>query len=248
MSGVLDGKTALVTGGSRGIGKQIAMTLAEAGAEVILTSRTAADAESVAAEIVANGGKATGIALDVSDGESVKHAAAGLLEKYDRIQVLVNNAGVTRDNLLMRMKEEDWEMVLQTNLTGVYRLCRAFVPSMVRARFGRIVNITSVVSQLGNPGQVNYTATKAGIEGLSRSLARELASRNITVNNVAPGFIDTDMTRGLDDGAKKKLLDQIPLKRLGTSADVAAATLFLVGPGGDYITGTTLNVNGGMYM
>ena len=139
-------------------------------------------------------------------------------------------------------------MVLQTNLTGVYRLCRAFVPSMVRARFGRIVNITSVVSQLGNPGQANYTASKAGIEGLSRSLARELASRNITVNSVAPGFIDTDMTRGLDDGAKKKLLDQIPLKRLGTSADVAAATLFLVGPGGDYITGTTLNVNGGMYM
>lgn len=248
MKGVLDGKVALVTGGSRGIGRQIALTLAEAGAQVVLTSRTEAAAESVAREIVERGGQAQGVAMDVSDPGSIEAAVSGLLAKYDRIPLLVNNAGITRDNLLMRMKEEDWNMVLQTNLTGVFRLCKALVPSMVRAKYGRIVNITSVVSQLGNPGQLNYTASKAGIEGLSRSLAREVASRNITVNSVAPGFIDTDMTRALDEGARKKLLDQIPLKRLGTPADVAAATLFLLGPGGDYITGVTLNVNGGMYM
>jgi 3-oxoacyl-[acyl-carrier protein] reductase len=160
----------------------------------------------------------------------------------------VNNAGIVRDNLLMRMKKQDWDDVIGTNLTGIYRMCRALVPKMVRARFGRIVNVTSVVGRAGNPGQVNYAAAKAGIEGLTRSLARELAARNITVNCVAPGFIETDMTRNLDAEVRSRLLDQIPLKRLGTPADVAAAVLFLLGDGAGYVTGTTVDVNGGMYM
>jgi len=160
----------------------------------------------------------------------------------------VNNAGITRDDLLLRMKWEDWNEVLQTNLSGAYRLCRAVTPSMIKARYGRIVNVTSVVAATGNPGQTNYAASKAGIEGFTRSLARELASRNVTVNCIAPGFIDTDMTRELDDRARGRLLDQVPLKRLGTPADVAAAALFLAGPGAGYITGITLQVNGGMAM
>jgi 3-oxoacyl-[acyl-carrier protein] reductase len=244
----LEEKVALVTGGSRGIGRAIAVRLAAAGARVVLTARSAEAAEKVADEIRASGGDARGVVLDVSDYDAVEQGMAKLLEDYARIAILVNNAGITSDSLLLRMKREDWDRVLQTNLSGVYRLCRAVVPSMVRARYGRIVNITSVVAGLGNPGQTNYAAAKAGIEGFTRSLARELASRAISVNCIAPGFVDTDMTRNLDEVAREKLLAQVPLKRLGTPEDVAAAALFLVSAEAEYITGTTLHVNGGMYM
>ena len=248
MSGVLHDKVALVTGGSRGIGKAIAAALAGAGARVVLTARTAHAAEATASEIDGDGERARGIELNVADDASVQKGLAALSGDYARISILVNNAGITCDNLLLRMKWEDWDQVLQTNLSGVYRLCRAVVPSMIKARYGRIVNVTSVVSEIGNPGQTNYAASKAGIAGFSRSLARELASRNVTVNCIAPGFIETDMTRRLGASVQKRLLEQVPLKRLGRPEDVAAAALFLVGPGGDYITGSTLHVNGGMHM
>ena len=248
VSGELDGRVALVTGGSRGIGRQIALRLAEAGARVVLTSRSEQTAEAVAEEVRAAGGDARGVAMDVSDTDSVRRGVNAILEDYGRIAILVNNAGITADSLLLRMKQEDWDRVVQTNLSGVYRLCRAVVPKMMRARYGRIVNITSVVATSGNPGQTNYAATKAGVEGFTRSLAREIASRNITVNCLAPGFIDTDMTRELNDAARESLLNQVPLKRLGTPADVAAATLYLVGSSTAYITGVTLHVNGGMQM
>ena len=243
-----NGRVALVTGGSRGIGEGIATRLAAAGAEVVLTARTIGAAEKVAESIRADGGKASGLALDISDPASVEACVGEVLAKHEKIDILVNNAGITRDNLLMRMKADDWESVISTNLGGTYRMCRAVVPKMVRARYGRIVNITSVVGTLGNPGQANYAATKAGVEAFSRSLARELASRNITVNNVAPGFIDTDMTRALDEKQRDALLSQIPLGRLGTPQDVADAVAFLVGSGAGYVTGVTLHVNGGMHM
>ena len=244
----LEGKCALVTGGSRGIGRGIADHLAAMGAEVIIAARNEQGAQAAASEIVAGGFKARGVALDISDADAVSNGVKGLLADCGTIPILVNNAGITRDGLLMRMKPADWDLVLQTNLSGAYRLCRALVPSMMKARYGRIVNVSSVVATLGNPGQANYCASKAGLEGFTRSLARELASRNITANAVAPGFIDTDMTRELDDKARGALLDQVPLGRLGTAADVAAAVGFLVGAGADYITGTTLHVNGGLSM
>ena len=248
MTGSLAGKVALVTGASRGIGRAIALRLGSEGAEVIAAARSAEGAEAVAREIEEAGGRARGLALDVADDASVESTAADLLKAHGTIPLLVNNAGITRDNLLMRMRKEDWDLVVGTNLTGVYRMCRAIVPSMVRARFGRIVNVTSVVARLGNPGQGNYCAAKAGIEGLTRSLARELASRNITVNCVAPGFVDTDMTRALGDDARERLLDQVPLGRLGTPEDVAGAVRFLLGDDASYVTGAVLDVNGGMYM
>jgi len=241
-------RVALVTGGSRGIGRGIAKALAAAGAEVVLTSRTLEAAETVAAEIRDSGGRARGVALDIADDASTASAVAGLLGEYGTIPILVNNAGITRDGLLLRMKKEDWDSVLDTNLTGIYRLSRALVPGMMKGRYGRIVNITSVVASTGNPGQANYAAAKAGAEGFTRALARELASRKVTVNSIAPGFIDTDMTRQLDDAARKKLLDQVPMRRLGEIEDVAAAVLFLASEQAGYITGVTLNVNGGMYM
>jgi 3-oxoacyl-[acyl-carrier protein] reductase len=244
----LEGKTALVTGGSRGIGKAIARTLARDGAEVVLTGRSLESATAAADEIRAEGGKVRAAALDITDDASVKATLAEVVEACGIIAILVNNAGITSDNLLLRMKPDDWDSVLDTNLSGVYRVCRAVVPSMVRARHGRVVNITSVVAAIGNPGQTNYAAAKAGIEGFTRSLARELASRDVTVNCVAPGFIDTDMTRSLDERARERLLEQIPLRRLGTGDDVAEAVRFLVGNDGTYITGTTLHVNGGMFM
>jgi 3-oxoacyl-[acyl-carrier protein] reductase len=244
----LDGKVALISGGARGIGRRIAATLAEAGARVLLTSRSAEAAEAAAREIREGGNDAAGITLDVADHEGVESTVRGLLDDYGTIPVLVNNAGATRDCLLLRMKKEEWDFVLETNLTGLYHLCRAVVPSMVRARYGRIVNITSVVAQAGNPGQVNYAASKAGIEGFTRSLARELASRGITVNCVAPGFIDTEMTRSLGEAARESLLEKIPMQRSGRSEEVAEAVRFLATPEAGYITGTTLNVNGGMYM
>lgn len=248
MSGALSGKTALVTGASRGIGREIALALAREGATVACAARSEEAALATARAIEEAGGTARAVALDVADDASVERGLRDLLGACGSIPILVNNAGITRDNLLMRMKPEEWDAVISTNLTGIFRTCRALVPSMVKARYGRIVNVTSVVARIGNPGQVNYAAAKAGIEGMTRSLAREIASRNVTVNCVAPGFIDTDMTRELPEEARKKLLDQVPLRRLGTSADVAAAVVFLVGEGASYITGATLDVNGGMYM
>ena len=248
MSGVLDGQVALISGGSRGIGRQIASTLAGVGARVVLTSRSAVAAAAAADEIRGGGGQARGVAMDVGDDAAVETTVRELLDDYGTIPILVNNAGITRDCLLLRMTKEEWDFVLETNLSGIYHLCRAVVPSMVRARYGRIVNITSVVAQAGNPGQVNYAASKAGIEGFTRSLARELASRGITVNCVAPGFIDTDMTRSLSEPARAALLEKIPMQRSGRADEVAEAVRFLATPEAGYITGTTLNVNGGMYM
>jgi 3-oxoacyl-[acyl-carrier protein] reductase len=244
----LNGKVALVTGGTRGIGRQIAHKLARDGARVVLTSRTDEAATEAAAAIAAEGFDVRGVEMDVADAGAVEGRVRELLDDYGTISILVNNAGVTRDSLLLRMSKEEWDFVVETNLGGIYRLCRAVLPSMVRARYGRIVNITSVVAQSGNPGQSNYAAAKAGIEGFSRSLAREIASRNITVNCIAPGFVDTDMTRALKDSVRTKLLEQVPMKRLGLPEDVAAAVCFLAGDKAGYITGTTLNVNGGMYM
>jgi 3-oxoacyl-[acyl-carrier protein] reductase len=248
MTGALAGRVALVTGASRGIGRAVAQSLARAGAEVVLTSRSLAAAEAAAEEIRGQGGRARGVEFDVADAAATERAVAALLEEYGTIPILVNNAGVTRDGLLLRMGTEDWDLVVQTNLGGTYRLCRALVASMIRKRFGRIVNVTSVVAQSGNPGQANYAAAKAGIEGFTRSLAREVATRNVTVNCVAPGFIDTEMTRGLDDRVRAKLLDQVPMNRLGQPEDVAHAVSFLVSDGASYVTGITLHVNGGMYM
>jgi 3-oxoacyl-[acyl-carrier protein] reductase len=244
----LSGEVALVTGGAQGIGRQIGIALAGAGADVILADLDEEGAEAVAGQIRAEGGRARGVSVDVSDDAAVETCAAELLSAYGRIPILVNNAGITRDSLLLRLKREDWDKVLQTNLFGVYRMCRAIVPAMVRAREGRVVNISSVVGSIGNAGQTSYAAAKAGLEGFSRSLAREVASRNVTVNCVAPGFIDTAMTRALDEKARARLLDQVPLRRLGRPEDIAAAVLFLVSRGAAYITGTTLHVNGGMYM
>jgi len=244
----LKGKAALVTGGSRGIGKEIARWMAGAGAEVIVAARGLEGAQAAAEEIKREDGRAHAISLDVSDEASIQGAVPELLKAYGTIPLLVNNAGITKDGLLLRMKKHQWDEVIGTNLTGIYNLCRALIPGMVRARFGRIVNVTSVVGRVGNPGQTNYAAAKAGVEGFTRSLARELASRNIMVNCVAPGFIDTDMTRSLSEEARKKLMQSIPVGRLGTPGDVAAAVLFLLGEDASYITGTTIDVNGGMHM
>ena len=246
--GSFDGRVALVTGGSRGIGRAVSLALAAEGAEVIVAARGLDGAESTAAEIVEGGGRGRGVSIDVADDRSVEQGAKALLDDYGTISLLVNNAGITRDNLLLRMKKAEWDVVLETNLAGIYRTCRALVPSMLRSRYGRIVNVSSVVAASGNPGQVNYTAAKSGMEGFSRSLARELATRNITVNCVAPGFIETDMTRDLGDDVRKKLLEQVPLRRLGTPEDVAGAVMFLLDDAAGYVTGTTLHVNGGMYM
>jgi 3-oxoacyl-[acyl-carrier protein] reductase len=194
------------------------------------------------------GGKATGLAMDISNSESISTALASIKADHAKILLLVNNAGVTKDKILLRMKEDDWDSVISTNLTGVYRVCRAVAPMMIKGRFGRIVNVTSVVGATGNPGQGNYAASKAGIEGFTKSLAREIASRNVTVNCVAPGFIDTDMTQSLGEKEREGLMAQIPMKRLGSSGDVAGAVLFLLGEQASYITGSTLHVNGGMYM
>lgn len=248
MDGMFEGKVALVTGASRGIGRAIAMALAARGATAIVTARSAEAAGRTADDIVAKGGRARPLVLDIADDRSVDAAMADLLKEHATIPLLVNNAGITRDNLLMRMKKEDWNEVIDTNLSGVYRICRSLVPSMVKARYGRIVNITSVVARIGNPGQANYAAAKAGTEGFTRSLARELASRNITVNCVAPGFVETDMTAALTDAQREALLAQVPLKRLGRPEDVAAGVTYLLSEHASYVTGITLDINGGMYM
>ncbi|MBI4195438.1 MAG: 3-oxoacyl-ACP reductase FabG [Betaproteobacteria bacterium] len=244
----LDDKVALVTGASRGIGQAIALELGRRGAIVIGTATTEAGAEGIAQSLAQAPARGTGVVMNVNDIPQVESVLAAIQQKHGDIAVLVNNAGITRDNLLLRMKDEEWEDILSTNLTSVFRLSKLVLRPMMKARFGRIINITSVVGEIGNAGQANYAAAKSGIVGFSKSLAREVGSRNITVNCVAPGFIDTDMTRALNEGQRKALLQQIPLGRLGAVQDVAEAVAFLASPGASYITGTTLHVNGGMYM
>jgi 3-oxoacyl-[acyl-carrier protein] reductase len=245
---MLQNQLALVTGASRGIGRAIALALGNAGARVIGTSTSAQGAARLTEELASHGYNGRGAVLDVGAGASIDALMAQLEEAGELPTILVNNAAITRDTLLLRMKPEDWDAVIATNLTGAFRLCKACVRHMMKARGGRIVNLTSVVGVTGNPGQANYAAAKAGLLGFSKSLARELASRAITVNAVAPGFIDTDMTRALSEAQRTALLQQIPAGRLGSPEDVAAAVLFLVSPQAAYITGETLHVNGGMYM
>jgi 3-oxoacyl-[acyl-carrier protein] reductase len=245
---MLENEIALVTGASRGIGQAIALSLAGAGAKVIGTATGAEGAAKISAALKEKGYAGHGAVLDAGSPASIDALMAGLDQGAQSPTILINNAAITRDTLLLRMKPEDWDAVIATNLTAVFRLCKASVRRMMKERRGRIVNLTSVVGLTGNAGQVNYAAAKAGLLGFTKSLAKELASRNITVNAVAPGFIDTDMTRALDEGQRTALLSQIPLARLGTPEDVAAAVLFLVSPQSSYITGETLHVNGGMFM
>jgi 3-oxoacyl-[acyl-carrier protein] reductase len=245
---MLQGQIALVTGATRGIGKAIALGLGAHGASVIGTSTSAAGAKAIS-EYLAEakvGGK--GSLLEVNDGAAIEALVAGVEQEFGAVGILVNNAGITRDNLAMRMKETEWDAVIDTDLKSVYRVSRAVLRGMMKARAGRIINITSVVGSSGNPGQINYAAAKAGIAGMARALAQEIASRNITVNCVAPGFIDTDMTRALNEQQRDAIVGRIPLARLGRPEDVAAAVVFLASPQAGYITGATLHVNGGMYM
>jgi 3-oxoacyl-[acyl-carrier protein] reductase len=244
----ISGRIALVTGASRGIGRAIAETLARQGATVIGTATSEEGAAGITAWIGAVSPPSRGAVLDVGSDASVDALFAGLAEREGTPEILVNNAGITRDNLLMRMKAEEWNDVVSTNLSSLYRVCKASLRGMMKARYGRIVNVSSVVALIGNPGQTNYAAAKAGMIGFTKSLAREIASRNITVNVIAPGFIDTDMTRALDEKQVQALREQIPLGRLGTSAEIAAAVAFLVSDLGGYITGETLSVNGGLAM
>ncbi|MBN7135064.1 3-oxoacyl-ACP reductase [Lysobacter enzymogenes] len=242
----LSGEIALVTGASRGIGAAIADELAAQGATVIGTATSESGAQAIGERLAAHGGH--GRVLNVADPASVESLLDAVAKEIGAISILVNNAGITRDNLLMRMKDEDWQAILDTNLTSVYRTSKAVMRSMMKARRGRIINIASVVGVTGNPGQANYAAAKAGVIAFSKSLAREIGSRGVTVNVVAPGFIDTDMTRDLPQDAKTAMFDQIALGRFGEPADIARAVAFLAGPGAGYITGETLHVNGGMYM
>ena len=245
---MLENQIALITGASRGIGNGIALALGAAGARVIGTATSAEGAARVTEALASHGYPGHGAVLDAGDPASIDALMAQLEKAGEAPTILVNNAAITRDMLLLRMKPEDWDTVIATNLTAVFRLSKACVRHMMKERRGRIVNLTSVVGLTGNPGQANYAAAKAGILGFTKSLARELGSRGITVNAVAPGFIDTDMTRALSEEQRAALLRQIPLARLGTPAEVAAAVLFLVSPQSAYITGETLHVNGGMYM
>lgn len=243
-----DNDIALVTGASRGIGAAIARALGETGATVIGTATTAAGAEAIGKALDNAGVRGAGRVLDVAEAGAPEALIKEITATFGAPSILVNNAAVTRDNLLLRMKDEEWQTVLDTNLAGVWRCCKAVLRGMMKARHGRIVNISSVVGQTGNAGQVNYSAAKAGLFGLTRSLAREVASRGITVNAVAPGFIDTDMTRDLPEASRTALLAQVPLGRLGAAADVAAAVRFLISEDAAYITGETINVNGGLHM
>ncbi|MEA5098188.1 MAG: 3-oxoacyl-ACP reductase FabG [Burkholderiaceae bacterium] len=245
----LQNQVALVTGASRGIGHAIALELARRGATVIGTSTSEGGAAAVTAELEKiRSGAGKGVVLDVADAVACSTVVDQIAKEYGGVSILVNNAGITQDNLAMRMKDEEWDNVINVNLSAVGRLSRAVLRGMMKARTGRIINITSVVGSLGNPGQMNYAASKAGVEGMSRALAREVGSRGITVNCVAPGFIDTDMTKSLNEQQVAGLLQQVPLARFGTPEDVAAAAAFLASPQASYITGATLHVNGGMYM
>jgi 3-oxoacyl-[acyl-carrier protein] reductase len=247
-TGPLQGEVALVTGASRGIGHAIALALAGRGATVVGTATGAAGVAAIDAALKAAGVAGRGIALDVADGAACETAIADIEAREGAVTILVNNAGITRDTLLLRMKPEDWDAVIGTNLGSVFRLSKAVLRGMMKARRGRIINIASVVGLIGNPGQANYCAAKAGIGGFTRSLAREVASRGITVNVIAPGFIDTDMTKSLPEAQRAALAEKIPLGRLGAAEDIAAAACFLAGPGAAWITGETINVNGGMHM
>lgn len=244
----LQGQVALVTGASRGIGRAIAQELVRQGATVIGTATSEVGAAAISEYLQPASASSRGIVLNVNDASQCEAAIEGIQKEFNGLSILVNNAGITQDQLAMRMKDEEWDAVIATNLTAVARLSRAVLRGMMKARHGRIINITSVVGSAGNPGQMNYAAAKAGVAGMSRALAREIGSRNITVNCVAPGFIDTDMTKILSEAQTAAILQQIPLGRLGMPEDIAAAVAFLASKQAGYITGTTLHVNGGMYM
>ncbi|HTD91449.1 MAG TPA: 3-oxoacyl-ACP reductase FabG [Burkholderiales bacterium] len=245
---VLEGRVALVTGATRGIGRAIAIELGKAGAIVAGTATSASGAEAITQAFTDAGVKGAGLVLNVTDAVQIDTVVADVTMRFGDVAILVNNAGITRDNLLLRMTDDEWDDIFSANLKSVYRLSKAVLRGMMKVRSGRIINIGSVVGTTGNPGQANYAAAKAGLIGFSKSLAREIGSRNITVNCVAPGFIDTDMTRALTEDQRKRLIGHIPLGRLGEAADVAAAVVFLASPGAAYITGATLHVNGGMHM
>jgi 3-oxoacyl-[acyl-carrier protein] reductase len=244
----LEGQVALVTGATRGIGKAIALALAREGATVVGTATTEVGAAAISAYLTEAGNGGTGQALDVTDAAAVDAALAAIDARFGAIGILVNNAGITRDNLLLRMKDDEWDAIMATNLKPAFRLAKAVLRGMMKARTGRIIQIGSVVGASGNAGQANYAAAKAALVGFTKSLAQEVGSRNITVNCVAPGFVDTDMTKALPDAQREKLLERIPLGRLGAPEDIAAAVAFLASPQAAYITGATLHVNGGMYM
>ena len=244
----MENKITLVTGASRGIGQAIALKLGQHGAAVIGTATTESGADSISQYLEKAGIKGTGIVLNVNNTEQINNTIQIIREKFGDIEILVNNAGITRDNLLVRMKDEEWDEIMETNLKSVFRLSRIVLRAMMKARYGRIINISSVVGAIGNMGQTNYAAAKAGLFGFSKSLAREVGSRNITVNCVAPGFIDTDMTRSLASEHQQSLIQHVPLGRLGRPEEVASAVAFLASSNAGYITGTTLHVNGGMYM
>ena len=244
----MQGKVALVTGATRGIGRAIALRLGAQGATVIGTATSETGAAAISAALAEAGVSGRGVVLDVAQPEAIETVLEQISSEFGAPLIVVNNAGITRDNLMLRMKEEEWQAVINTNLTAIFRVTKACLKGMTKARWGRIVNISSVVGSMGNGGQANYAAAKAGLEGFGRALAAEIASRNITVNAVAPGFIETDMTRALPEAQREKLLTQVPAGRLGLPEDIAAAVAFLVSEEASYVTGTTLHVNGGMYM
>ena len=244
---MLEGKIVLVTGATRGIGKAIALTLGSSGATVIGTATSKAGADNISKMLVDNQILGKGIVLDVKNNDQIASLVEGIKKDFGSIDILVNNAGITRDNILLRMKEDEWEDIINTNLSSVYKMSKSVLRGMIKKRSGRIISITSVVGAMGNAGQSNYAAAKAGMIGFTKSLAREVGVRGITVNAIAPGFIETDMTDSLPDDQKEALASQIPMGRLGTADEIAQAVLFLAGDGGSYITGQTLHVNGGMY-